>query len=438
MTNSQISCESTRDTMGFLISSDATVPELAAARKHFRDCAECRDYLKQMQEDERQLRNFASSHELRIKDLELRAVNALPEIQVRPEQRPNRWRWIMRKGIRPVAAAAAVIIFLVVFLQGTDPTFKAWAEIIETVREATTSQFRLRDMNGSNIEARQAYSEKGTSHLTFENGELTEAMFVDFDRGQVVYLAYPLNLAAKMTLSEELIQDFHEHDPAETFNFLQEYEFEELGSKRIEGRRAVGIRITDGRFLAERMEHAELELWVDPETKLPIRFDVRGEIEGRSQAKHVRYYDFQWNEPLPEDEFNPEIPRDFHIVDGVELAMDEEHCIEGLRIFADVVGRYPTTLAYESLKAELWSSPGVKKRDVGRMVVDMFRIRSASMFYGQLVKDEMGVVYFGHIIRPSDKNKVLLRWKSEEDHYRVIFGDLRAETFSGKELLELE
>jgi len=29
------------------------------------------------------------------------------------------------------------------------------------------------------------------------------------------------------------------------------------------------------------------------------------------------------------------------------------------------------------------------------MVVDMFRIRTARTFYGQLVKDEMSVVYFG-------------------------------------------
>ena len=252
--------------------------------------------------------DFASSHEQRIRDLKLQAVNALPTVPVRPEQQHNRWRWIMKKGIRPLAAAAAVIVFLVVWMQGTDPSFDAWAEVIETVRQATTSQFRLRDMNGGNVEARQAYSAKGTSHRTFEDGKLVEAMFVDFDKSEVVYMAYPLKLAARMTMSDELVQDFHEHDPAETFNFLQEYEFEELGSKRIDGRKAVGIRITDGRFLAERMEHAELELWVDPETKLPIRFDVTGEIDGGSRTKHVRFYDFRWNEPVPDERVQPRNP----------------------------------------------------------------------------------------------------------------------------------
>lgn len=58
--------------------------------------------------------------------------------------------------------------------------------------------------------------------------------------------------------------------------------------------------------------------------------------------------------------------------------------------------------------------------------------------YGQLIKDDMSVVYFGNTVRPDEGAKALLRWKIGEDRYRVIFGDLRAETVSGDELLELE
>jgi len=84
----------------------------------------------------------------------------------------------------------------------------------------------------------------------------------------------------------------------------------------------------------------------------------KSEINGGSRNKHIRFYDFRWNEPLPEDEFSPEIPEAYRLIDGLELVVDEDHCLEGLRIFADVVGRYPSTLAYESLKGELWASPG--------------------------------------------------------------------------------
>lgn len=438
MTDHHESCEATRDVMGLLISSDATVPDLAAARDHLVGCAQCRGYLKQMQEDERQLMDFASSHEQRIRDLQLKAVNALPEVPVRPRKVNDRWRWIMSRGIRPLAAAAAIVIFLVVWFQGTDPTFEAWAEVMDTVRQATTSQFRLRDMDRDGIEARRAYSPGGTSHRTYDDGRLVEAMFVDFEKGQGVFLAYPMKLAARMTMSEEMIQDFREYDPAETFNFLQEYEFEELGNQRIDGREAAGIRITDGRFLAERMEHAELELWVDPETRLPLRFDVTGEVAGRTRTRHVRFYDFRWNEPLPEDEFYPEIPRDYRLLGEIDLVVDEEHCLDGLRIFANVVGRYPSTLAYESLKKELLSSPGSREQEVGDRILDTFRVRPASSFYGRLVKDEMSVVYFGHTVRPGDHDQVLLRWKTGDDQYRVVHGDLQVETVSGEALLEME
>jgi len=438
MTDCRNQCEATRDLAGLLIASDVVVPELSAARDHLGECAECRKYLKLLQDDEQELMDFASTHEQWIEDLKVRTVNVLPQPAVRPDQKHDRWRWIMATGTRRLAAAAAVLVFLVVFLQGTDPSFKAWAEVIETVRQATSSRFHLRDMAGGDVEARQVYSTGGTSHRTFEKGQLVEAMYVDFEQQEVLYMAYPLKLAIRMKMTAELVKDFQGHDPAETFNFLQEYQYKELGTKRIDGRKAVGIRVTDARFLAERMERAELELWVDPETKLPIRFDVRGEVDGSSRSKHIRFYDFTWNDPVPESEFHPEVPDDFRITEGVELAVDQEHCLEGLRIYAKVVGRYPNTLAYESLKEQLWGSSGAKERDVRDMIVDMFRIRMASTFYGNLVRDEMNVVYFGNQVRPGQKDRVLMRWKVGPDQYRVIFGDLQTATFSGEQLLEME
>lgn len=437
MSDSPMTCEAVCQVMGQLISSDASVPDLAAAREHLAGCADCRAYMEQMQDDDRRLTDFASTHDERIRNLKLQAINALPEVPVRGDESRDRWRWIMANRTRGMIAAAAVIVFMVVFFQANDPSFDAWAEVVESVRKATTSQFRLRDMTGGDVEARQTYSSRGTTHRTYENGKLVEAMFVDFEEGEVLYMAYSLKLAARMSMTDDLVQDHRTHDPATTFAFITEYEHEDLGSRRIDGRRAVGIKVTDARFLAERLEHAELELWVDPETRLPIRFDVRGEVAGGRRIKHVRFDRFEWNEPLPDHEHHPEVPSDFDLHDDVDLTVDEAHALEGLRIFADVVGRYPSNLAYESLKVELWDSPGARKREVGDMVVDMFRIRMASMYYGELVKDDRAVVYFGDQVGPGDAERVLMRWRMG-DEYRVVFGDLQTDTVSGEQLLELE
>jgi hypothetical protein len=367
-------------------------------------------------------------------------VNALADPPVRGRTNAEWWKWFTATGARRTTTAAALVaaVFLVVFLQGPNPSFDAWAEVVESVRRATSASFRLRSMDGSDVEASQIYSDAGTSHRTYEKGELVEALFVDFRRREIVYLAYPLKIGARMTMDEAMIDDFREHDPSRTFAFLQEYEYEDLGRRRIDGRSAAGIRITDARFLAERLEHAELELWVDRDTRLPLRFDVKGEVAGGTRSKHVRFYDFRWNEPVAEGEFAPEIPADFDISEGVDLRVDEEHAREGLRLFADAVGRYPASLAYESLKVELWRSFTGSRREIGRMVLKMFQIRLASDFYGELVHDEREVVYFGASVRPGEGHKVLMRWKVGDDRFRAIFGDLRAETVDGATLLELE
>ena len=438
MTDHAANCAAAREVMGLMISSDAMAPDLAAAREHIAGCPSCRAHLESLQADHQRLMDLASSHDDRIANLTLQAVNALPEVPVVKPTNRNGWRWIMRHRTGSLAAAAAIIVFMVVFFQSTGPSFDAWAEVLESVRSATSSQFRLRDMNGGNVEARQTYDPRGTAHRTYEDGRLVEAMYVDFEAGQVVYMAYPLRLAARMTMTEELVQDFRTHDPATTFDFLRDYEHEDLGRRRIDGRRAVGIRVTDARFLAERLERAQLELWVDPDTRLPIRFDVIGEVQGGRGQRHVRFDQFVWNQELPADEFRPEIPADFDLEGGVDLAVDEAHCREGLRLYAEVVGRYPRTLAYESLKVDLWASPGARARDVGDMVVDMFRIRMASTFYGELVSADRAVVYHGDVVRPGERDGVLLRWREGDDAYRVVFGDLHTATMTGAELLTLE
>jgi hypothetical protein len=46
--------------------------------------------------------------------------------------------------------------------------------------------------------------------------------------------------------------------------------------------------------------------------------------------------------------------------------------------------------------------------------------------------------YYGKTVGPSDKDKVLFRWKLDDGRYQVIFGDLRAETVTAERLHELE
>jgi hypothetical protein len=440
MTDGRQSCEATRETMGLLIAADSAVPEAAAARHHLATCAACRKYFEKLQNDDRALAEYSAEHARRIDALKVRAINALADPPVRGRATSNWWRWVMATQTRRLTAAAAVAaaVFMVVFLRGPDASFDAWAEVLEKVQQATSAHFRITNLDGGNVDARQVYSARGISHRTFEDGELVEALYVSFEEHELVYLAYPLKVGARMSMDEAMEEDFRRYDPSRTFGFLGQYEQEDLGDRRIDGRSVVGIRVADARFLAERLEHAELELWVDPETRLPVRFDVKGEVAGGSRTKHIRFHDFRWNESVPADEFTPEIPADFDISEGYHLQVDEEHALKGLSQFAEIAGRYPSSLAYESMKVELWKNFDGNRRKIGAMVLKTFQVRLVSSFYGQLLEADSEVVYFGASVQPGDDQRVLWRWKEGEDRYRVVYGDLRTDFVDGQELLRLE
>ncbi|MCJ7675470.1 MAG: hypothetical protein MUO33_10010, partial [Sedimentisphaerales bacterium] len=66
------------------------------------------------------------------------------------------------------------------------------------------------------------------------------------------------------------------------------------------------------------------------------------------------------------------------------------------------------------------------------------QIQSLGRFYMTLVQEKKEPAYYGESVTPADTDKVLLRWKTSDSEYRVIFGDLRAETVTPEKLAELE
>ncbi len=55
-----------------------------------------------------------------------------------------------------------------------------------------------------------------------------------------------------------------------------------------------------------------------------------------------------------------------------------------------------------------------------------------------LQREHPECVYHGKSVTSKDADEVLLRWKLDDDEYRVIYGNLNAETVSAERLKELE
>jgi hypothetical protein len=59
-------------------------------------------------------------------------------------------------------------------------------------------------------------------------------------------------------------------------------------------------------------------------------------------------------------------------------------------------------------------------------------------FYVGLVQEKKDPFYCGKTVTPKYADKVLLRWKVSDNEYRVIYGDLHAETVCPEKPAELE
>ena len=54
-------------------------------------------------------------------------------------------------------------------------------------------------------------------------------------------------------------------------------------------------------------------------------------------------------------------------------------------------------------------------------------------FYQKLVDEQREPEYFGATVEPGDSEAILLKWKLDDGRYRVIYGDLRAETVDSRD-----
>jgi hypothetical protein len=163
---------------------------------------------------------------------------------------------------------------------------------------------------------------------------------------------------------------------------------------------------------------------------------------------HCVTYDYQWEIPIDEDEFEPNIPADYTLMGGPEETdgkSSEDKAIEGLRAFAEIAnGKYPSSLTLVTAMTEAGKALKNSGRDpndeeeVNRMMSNMTKIPSTSTFYAGLIREDRDVAYYGDVVTAEDADAVLLRWKVSDNEYRVIFGDLSAGNATAEELAALE
>ena len=385
----------------------------------------------------------------------------------------NMWRTIMKSPITRLAAVAVIIIACstgIILWQSTGSGI-ALAGVLTRIEQISGYTYQM-----SSIMTRQQIISKWTSNILVSNEYGIKITITSADPNSVQ--SYSRNVGNEAYLLPQLSSlifvshkkktyDRFIYDGQELEYYKEEYnephtiikqilscEHTSLGQSILDGITTEGFQTTDIAYQGGFFGQAELEgehekvdvkLWVDVNTFLPVRLE-EDIVTKKGFCMHEVSYDFRWNVIINPDDFEPNIPEDYRAPAGdiIIPAFNEENAIMGLKLWADAFEKYPVNL--ETIGQEYRTLSGLDPnsyKDMSdeertRKTSEVMQMIAPSLLYKSLVDESREPVYYGETVGLDDVDKVLLRWKLGDGQYRVIFGDLHADTVTADVMTELE
>jgi len=372
------------------------------------------------------------------------------------------WRIIMNTKMAKLAAAAAIVIGVFVgfeIFNGTGSV--SWAQVRERVAAVRAVVYKAKvtgTERGQSFEMRiEAVMAEGhgTRMDAYMGNQMISRAFALADEVSHITL-FP---AQKKYLEVELTEKnrVENGDPKIMVEAFLQGDYKELGRREINGVTVEGIESHDvsptagfpggggmmgaveGKFSAEVVAC----LWVDAATGWPVEvtLDITDE-EGKEQMTVV-VSDFQWEAQVGPDTFGSVIPEGYELMYTVDLTRLEsgEQIVDGLAYFAKInAGKYPAKLTIGDILSEVGDLVKTLSGDPSFQLDDLqiVNLKYGTQHFGRLETEGKEPVYSGATITAADVDKVLLRWKLDNNRYRVIFGNLRIEDVSADRLAELE
>ncbi|MFB0555793.1 MAG: LamG-like jellyroll fold domain-containing protein [Phycisphaerae bacterium] len=373
--------------------------------------------------------------------------------------------FLAKSQITQLAAAALVIIAVLFGLNIIgDGNGVAWGEVLNNIQKVGAFAYRMKvnmigmlEEKGSvELEAQAWVSEEnGIRANTYREGKLRTKGYLSIS-DQVAVTVIPGQKAyLRMTLTDELFQKIQKEycDPRKLVEEFMKYEYTKLGRSKIDGIDVEGIECRDPRIArgvaaniaGEMIGNVVARLWAALENDLPVRLQIEVFAKDGEKALDMVTYGYQWDIEVEPRIFEPDIPDDYKLGADVELSVDEKSVVEGLGFFAEYAdGRYPSEMSAMAMTRELRAAllarfggeppwppkPGDENRAMS--------LEMSIRFYAGLVIDGKDPAYYGDKVSVEFPHAVLMRWKVEDDVYRVIFGDLTARDVDAEELAELE
>jgi hypothetical protein len=251
---------------------------------------------------------------------------------------------------------------------------------------------------------------------------------------------------------EDMFEGLQEDPRAWMVKEVLEGKYESLGRSTVDGIEVEGFQRTE----RGEGDPVNWKIWVDVKTRLPVRWEEDNMGMHGKMPTRIAQYDFQWDILVDAAEFEPVIPDDYTRLAGIPVKMPaatEENAIKGLKLYADLSGNYPVTPNWsdnhEWSAFEKSETPAAKRfqeetkgltkdEKADRLADTLMPMHGLGRFCIRLIREGKDSAYYGKTVTPTDADKVLMRWKVSDNEYRVIFGDLHAETVTPEKLAELE
>jgi len=405
-------------------------------------------------------------------ELKKQLLNAFPKHRLQSTVQTVRvWRIIMNKPVTKLAVAAMIIVAVMIGLNVIPGNGVALAEVLDKVRDIKTVFYKTKaDIKGlpgapaeqiTHITTQVKLSyDKGVhikSQIQLPGRTAERESYILFDK-RVLYTLIPADKEyIEMTLTDELVEkmDTENGDPVTLLKAMADCEHVDLGHDTIDGIKVWGIEVTDpvlgtklGSVLSSGMfDSIVVRLWVDTETKLPVRLTAKGSAQNGEISMDLVIDDFQWDVTMDPSELELVIPDDYKLLGQAtwDVTNEGEDIVEVLKFFVEYTdGKYPSSLSTMTVAREIVGplrrklaqyQPGGLPKEI---IEKLTKLEMVGQAYAALEKQGKDPAYYGSKVTAEFPHAVLLRWKIGDDMYRVVFGDLSIRDVTSDELAGLE
>jgi hypothetical protein len=345
-------------------------------------------------------------------------------------------------------------------------SLQRWSE--KVTGEDPNKPYNFEETHGTSLDSREYGSKSTWEQLDPNGGESTfDESYALPQKRTWIFIDSKRKEYRRTEFDDVFAEQWQYSGPHKLLKEILKTKYESLGRSTMDGIEVAGFRTTDpnsvfgsNQNFGQSKRQVDQKLWVDVKTRLPVRCDTTWvefyQMENKKKCGHDVAYDFQWDVPVDAADFEPVIPDGYASwVVKYPAHITEETAIQGLKLLVELLGKYLENItdvddtvlwlvkekeietpAAMRLKEEI---KGLTDEEINNKLVDfLMPIRGLRRFYAFLQYNTKDRAYYGKTVTPKDTDKVLMRWKVSDSEYRVIYGDLHAETVTKEKLAELE